>query len=167
MKYIFTMLVVSFCISSVFASEVKINVTLTPAGSFEAVTKKINGYAYKTATGVAAQNVLVDVKSLDTDMELRNKHMKERLDAKKYPSVKLIKAIGKDGKGFALIEIKGIKKKYSGTYKINGAELEGTFKVKLSDLGIKDVSYMSVGVDDEVTVHITLPLKDKHQKDKK
>jgi hypothetical protein len=168
MKYIFTLLTVCFSISSVFASEVKINVTLSPAGSFEAITKRVKGYAYKTPSGVAAKNVLVDVRSLDTDMELRNKHMKERLDAKKYPVVKLIKAIGKNGKGDALIEVKGIKKKYSGTYTINGKELEGTFKMKLSEIGIKDVSYMSVGVNDEVAVHITLPLKDKMpSKDKK
>lgn len=161
MKYLFALLVLCFCVSSAYASEVKIHATLFPAGSFDATTKKVTGYAYKTKSGIAAENVTIDIKSLDTEMDTRNKHMQKRLEAEKYPVAKLIKAVGKNGKGSAIIEIKGIKKKYSGTYTVKESEVEATFKVHLPDLKITDVKYMSVGVDDDVEVHITLPLKDK------
>ncbi len=143
-------------------SEVKIDVKLNPAGSFVAETKKIRGYAYKTKTGVAAENVEVDVNSITTGMSLRDKHLKERLDSKKFPKAKLIKAVGKNGSGKAKIEIKGIQKIYSGKYTVDGENLKASFEIDLEkDLNIKDVSYMSVGVNDKIVVNITLPLKNR------
>jgi ABC-type transport system involved in cytochrome bd biosynthesis fused ATPase/permease subunit len=142
-------------------SEVRIDVKLSPAGSFVAETKKVKGYAYKTKTGVAAENVEVEVNSLTTGISLRDKHLKERLLSKKFPKAKLIKAVGKNGVGKASIEIKGIKKTYSGTYTIDGSNLNAKFDINLPDLKITDVSYMGVGVNDKVTVNITLPLKNK------
>ncbi len=144
----------------VFA-EVKVDVRLSPAGSFVAETKKVKGYAYKTKSGVAAENVEVDITSITTGMSLRDKHLKERLLTKKFPKAKLIKAVGKNGVGKASIQIKGIKRTYSGTYKIEGSSLQASFDVNLPDLKINDVKYMGVGVKDVVTVNITLPLRNK------
>lgn len=160
MKYLF-IFVMLMTISLKSFAEVKINVTLSPAGSFIAETRKVTGYAYKTATGVAAENIEVDIHSLETGIELRDKHLKERLLAKQFPKAKLIKAVGKNGSGKASIEIKGIKKTYAGKYKIQGSKLNATFEINLPDLKIEDVSYMGVGVDEKIKVEITLPLKDK------
>jgi polyisoprenoid-binding protein YceI len=140
------------------SASVQVDVGLSPAGSFKAETKKVKGTAYKTADGVAAENVIIDLKSLSTGISLRDKHMKEHLMVEKYPQAKLIKAVGKNGKGVATVEIKGKKQKVEGTYKIKGNSLIAEFKVPLAQLDIKDIRYMGVGVKDEVTIHTTLPL---------
>lgn len=142
------------------AAGVEIDVKLSPAGSYKAKTEKVKGVAYKTADGIEASGVTVDLNSLKTGIELRDKHTKERLMSNKYPQAKLIKASGKDGKGTATLEIKGKKIEVTGSYKIVGNELQAQFPVQLPALEINDVKYMGVGVKDEVVVNINLPLSD-------
>jgi hypothetical protein len=136
-------------------------VTLSPAGSFKGKCSKVIGHAYKTADGVAAENIQVDLRGMKTGIELRDKHTKRYLEADKHPYAKLIKASGKGGKGKALVEIKGIKREVEGTYKIQGSNLMAQFKLHLPDVKITDISYMSVGVEDDVTIDVSVPLKDK------
>jgi len=154
-------ILLSLLVSSLAFAQVKVDVELSPAGSFTAETDKITGYAIKTKTGVAAKNVTVDVKSLTTGIELRDKHLKQRLLLKKYPKIEMLKAVGKNGSGKAIIVIKGVKKTYSGKYSINGTKLTAKFDVDLSALGINDVNYMGVGVENKVSVEVTLPIKGK------
>lgn len=142
------------------AGEVDVDVKLTPAGSFKAQTNKVNGVAYKTPDGVMAKNVVIDLKSLGTGIALRDKHMKQRLLVEKYPEAKLIKAVGKDGKGKATIEIKGHRQEVDGTYVVENNTLKAQFKIHLPELDIKDVRYMGIGVSDDVIVNVSLPIKE-------
>ncbi|OQW47629.1 MAG: hypothetical protein A4S09_15060 [Proteobacteria bacterium SG_bin7] len=142
-------------------SKLEIDVSLSPAGSYKATTTEVNGSAYKTADGVAAENIIVNFKNLKTGIGLRDKHTRDRLAVDKYPSAKLVKAIGKNGKGEAQIDVRGKKIKVKGTYKIEGDKLTAEFPIEISTLDIKDVRYMGVGVKDTVTVHITVPLEAK------
>lgn len=137
---------------------VQVDFKLTP-GSFSAKTTKVKGFAKMSGDAVVAENIEVDIQSLKTGMELRDKHMKERLESEKFPSAKLIKAQGRDGKGRGTIEVKGIKKEVAGTYKIDGKKLIAQFKVSLEDFKIEKVRYMGIGVKDEATVNVTLPIK--------
>lgn len=141
------------------ASNLQIDVGLSPAGSFKAETKKVSGSAHRTADGIMAENVTIDMKSLTTGISLRDKHTKEHLLVDKYPQAKLIKAIGKDGKGVAKIEIRGKVQEVKGTYTVEGNVVKAKFPVNLSDLDIKGVRYMAVGVKDQVMVQIELPLE--------
>jgi hypothetical protein len=143
-----------------FASSLQIDVTLTPAGSFKAQTKKVTGTVHRTADGIEAEDVTIDLKTLDTGIALRDKHTKDYLLVSKHPQAKLIKASGKDGKGTATIEIRGKKTEVAGTYKIEGKKVKVEFPMKLSDIEITGVRYMGVGVKDEVKVHLELPLAD-------
>jgi polyisoprenoid-binding protein YceI len=140
------------------ASDVKVDVTLSPAGSFVAETTKVKGSAYQTPNGIAAKNIEVDLNSLSTGIGLRDKHLKNHLEVSKYPVAKLSAAVGKNGQGKALIEIKGVKKQVAGTYKVDGNQLNAEFKIHLPDLGLTDMNYMGVGVEDDVTIHVTLPI---------
>jgi hypothetical protein len=135
-----------------------VDVTLSPAGSFKGECDKVTGTAYKTADGVAAENVSVDLRTLTTGVSLRDKHTKEHLMVEKYPEAKLIKAIGKNGKGEALVEIKGVKKKVTGTYTVAGDMLKATFPIHLPDLDIKGIRYMGIGVKEDVTINVNLPI---------
>lgn len=140
-------------------SSLAIDVKLSPAGTFRAETNKITGNAYKTADGVRADNVVIDMRSLKTGISLRDKHLKDHLEVTKYPTAKLIKALGRNGLGTAIIEIKGQKQEVKGTYRLNGNSLQAKFIMKLSALRITGVRYMTVGVADDVSVTINLPVK--------
>lgn len=138
---------------------VVVDVKLSPAGSFKAETAKVKGHAQKTADGVHAENILVDINSLKTGVELRDKHLKERLLSDQFPTAKLIAGHGQNGKGSAELEIKGMKKKVQGQYKISGDKLTAEFKLLMSELDIKNVRYMGVGAKDEITLTVTVPVK--------
>lgn len=137
---------------------VQVDFKLTP-GSFSAKTTKVKGFAQMNGDAVVAENIEVDINSLKTGMELRDKHMKERLEPEKFPVAKLLKAQGRDGKGKGIVEIKGIKKEISGTYKVSGKKLVAQFPLSLQDFKIENVRYMGIGVKDEAVVNITLPIK--------
>jgi hypothetical protein len=120
----------------------------------------VDGFAYKTKQGIAAENIKVDANSLKTGMSLRDKHLKERLMTDKFPVIRLVKASGQDGKGTATLEIKGIQIDTQGTYKVTGSQLIAQFKLKLPDLKITNVKYMNVGVEDEISLEVKVPLRD-------
>jgi len=142
-----------------FASNVAVDVKLSPAGSFKAETTKVTGTAKKAGDGYTAENVVVEVNALKTGIELRDKHMKDYMKSKEFPQVKLVKASGKGGKGKGTVEIMGMKKEVDGTYEVAGNDLKAQFKMKLSDLNITGVKYMGIGVKDEVVVNVNLPIK--------
>ncbi len=136
-----------------------VDVTLTPMGDFKAKTNNVKGNAVLKGDEVSAQNIVVNLKSLKTGVELRDTHTLRHLQADKFPEAVLISATGKGGKGTGKIKIKGIEKPISGTYKIVDNMLLAEFPLKLTDFGIKDINYMSVGVEDEVKLHVAVPLK--------
>jgi hypothetical protein len=158
-KTILCIFAATFALAFQAHAQVEVDVKLSPAGSFKAQTSDVSGFAYKTKDGIAAENVLIDLRNISTGIALRDKHTKEHLLVEKFPKAKLVKAVGKDGKGTARISIKGVEKEYAGTYKVEGDKVIATFPVHLPDLKIEGVRYMGVGVKDEVNVKIELPLK--------
>lgn len=156
------LMVISFLSLNVHAqrSDLKIYVTLTPAGDFIAKTTAIKGVAVQKADGsYTAENIEVDLNSLQTGISLRDEHMKEKyLDTKTYPKAVLKKAIGKDGKGVGVLNIRGKDINVKGDYKKQGNLLVSEFTLMLADVGISDVSYKGVGVDEEVKVEIAVPI---------
>lgn len=159
-----TSLVVAAALSAsqALAKSVQVDVTLKPAGSFKMKTQDIKGDAVQSGDTVKAENIVVRLEGLDSSIELRDKHAKDKyLETKKYPEAVLVKAIGKGGKGEGLLRIRGIEKKVSGTYKIEGNELNAEFPIKLSDYKIDKIKYMGIGVSDEAVIHVSVPVKQK------
>jgi polyisoprenoid-binding protein YceI len=145
---------------AVHAQSVTVDIVMNPMGDFKAKTDKVTGNAVKKGASFEASNVVVDLKSLKTERDGRDTHMKEKyLQVDKFPTATLISAKGTGGKGTGKIRIRGIEKDISGTYKEVGKNIEAQFPLKLSDFGINDVGYKGVGVEDKVTVHIVLPVK--------
>jgi polyisoprenoid-binding protein YceI len=134
-------------------------IELSPAGSFEAKTKKIKGKVKKKGGKYTAKKITIKVKSLKTGIELRDDHLQKRLNPKKHPKIFIKNAVGKNGKGKALLEMNGIKKKINFTFKDKKKYVEVDFKFRLKDYKIKDVSYMGIGVQDVVKVKALVPLK--------
>ncbi len=138
------------------------DVTLNPAGDFKASTNEVVGEATQEGDTVKADNIVVKMGNIETKMPLRNRHAKEKyLEVKKYPEAVLTKAVGQGGKGKGMLKFHGVEKEVSGTYKIEGNTLKASFPIKLSEFNIKGISYMGVGVEDEVKVNISVPVKKK------
>lgn len=142
-----------------WAASAVVDVALSPAGSFKAKTGEVKGFAIKKGEEVSAQNIVVSLRGLKTGVELRDKHTLKHLETDKHPDAVLVSAKGKNGKGVGKIRIRGIEKNISGTYKIKGTELMAEFKLKLPDFKITDINYLGVGVEDEVVLHVAVPVK--------
>lgn len=139
----------------------ELRVSLFPAGSFVAKTSKVKGHAELNGSTVTAKNITVPTGSFDSGIELRNKHMKQRFETEKFPEAELLEAVGRDGKGRGKVKVKGITKDVEGSYKLvnDDKELEATFKTKASEFNIKDVSYMKVGMEDELEIFVRVPVQ--------
>ncbi|MBX9766148.1 MAG: YceI family protein [Bdellovibrionales bacterium] len=153
-------LVFVFLSSQAFAKPgASFDVTLSPAGDFTGKVTKIEGFATESNGKVRSENIKVPLSELSTGITLRDTHTKKYLEVDKFPYATLISAEGENGKGKGVIEIKGVQKEITGTYKINASELISVFKINLPDFNITGIGYKGIGVDDEVTIKVTVPLK--------
>lgn len=142
--------------------QVEAAITLNPAGDFTAKMSEVSGEAVIDGDSVTAENITVGLGTLKTGLPLRDRHAKEKyLEVEKYPKVVLVNAKGKAGKGTATIRLKDIEKEVQGTYVIEGGELKADFPIKLSDFKITGISYLGIGVEDTVKIHVTVPVKKK------
>lgn len=138
----------------------ELQVSLTPAGSFTARDEAIKTAGESARAGDAWKlgMVTVDLRSLKTGIELRDKHMKEKyLEVGKFPEAHLKSAAGKDGKFKGELTVHGVTKPVEGTYEFKGQELVAKFNVKASDFKISQAKYMGVGVEDDVEVKAQFP----------
>jgi len=152
-----------FCMNFTFAASgyVKIDVNLSPAGSFSAKSKKIKGNAFFKDKKIQATDVEVNTEEFETGIELRDEHFKKRLQSKKYPTAKMTDIEGSNGKGQGTLHLMGKKTKIKFKYKVSKKKnmAKAKFKLNIKEYGIKDVSYMGVGVEDSVSVLVVLPIK--------
>jgi hypothetical protein len=140
---------------------IKVFVELTPAGDFTITSSSIIGKVKRTPKGLVAKNLYVKVDSLKTGVDLRDDHVKKRLkDGKKYKKIIIKKGIARNGKGKAIIEVKGIKKKFPFTYTETKKYMIGEFSLSIKDFKIKDVKYLGVGAKDKIKVKFTVPIVD-------
>ena len=137
-----------------------IDVSLSPAGSFQIKSKKVKGKMVKSDDGtIRGDKLKISVKSLKSGIDLRDEHITKRLDSKKHKKVEIVKAIARNGKGKGIIKIKGTSQKLSFTYKEVGKFIVAKFSLSLKSFKIKDLSYLGVGAKDKVIVTATVPLK--------
>jgi|SRR6185312_1489614 len=156
----FGIVIALLCLSlSAFAQEASVDVSLTPAGSFKGKTHEVIGTAFRKGAVVEASNIIVHLKNLKTGITVRDEHTQKHLETNKFPDAILVSAKGQNGQGSGVIKIRGIQKAIAGTYQIQGNQLVAQFPLKLSDFGISGIRYMGVGVEDEVKLSVSVPLK--------
>ena len=143
------------------ANTAKIFVSLTPAGSFEAVSEKLKGILIKKDGGYSADKLWVSIESFKTGIDLRDEHFWKHLNSNKSPKVILTNVIGKGGRATGTLEVNGVKKPVNMTYVEKSTDITTTFKVKASDFGLAKASYLGVGVSDEVKIEATYPFVSK------
>jgi hypothetical protein len=138
---------------------VSVHVNLSPAGSFQVTTDKVRGKIIQKGQMYGAKQLYVRVKDLKTGIELRDKHMKKRLNPKKNPKIIVSKVLAKGGKGKGIIEIKGIKKPIKFVYSVSGKIFSAKFKLNLDHFKVKDLKYLGVGAKKIVEVTANVPIK--------
>ncbi len=147
-----------FSLSAFAGKGVVVNVDV-PGMSFQAKTSKIKGKVMKDGDKFKVSELSVKVKSLKTEMDLRDEHLREKLDYKKHSKITVSQGVAAAGKGKAKIEIKGVKKDINFTYKEVGGLFVAKFPLSLKDFGITGISYMGLGVKDKVVVEASVPIK--------
>lgn len=149
---------------------------------FEAVGRpsmmKVKGKGASADGQLAVENNLVsgllkvDLAKLDTGIELRNEHMKDKyLEVQKYPTAELtlnpiqLPADWDLGKPYensftGKFKLHGVEQPISGKFKIQSNQaLSAQFEIKLSDYKIDIPSYLGVTIADVVKVNTEFTVK--------
>lgn len=142
---------------NVFSQEVKIHVTLSPAGSFQATSDKVSGRVIKKEGILRASRITVPVDSFKTEIDLRDEHFKKHLKMKDHSRAILKKMIGQNGNAKGVLEVAGVDKPIAIKYQEKGNLILATFTVKASDFKLDKAQYMGVGVEDQVKVDVKIP----------
>ena len=174
LKKVFTAIAV-FCVITTFGqnytpsdagSKVRFvikNFGINTGGTFEGLTGTITFDPANLAG--AGFNVSVEAKTVDTDMEGRDNHLRkaEYFDVEKYPKISFkstkITATNKDGYlyMFGVITIKNVSKEISFPFtqksKEGGILFEGEFKLNRLDFGVGGSSF---SMADELNVELSV-----------
>jgi polyisoprenoid-binding protein YceI len=159
MKKIILSLFVLTSFSALAESKLLLNVNLTPAGSFQAISENIKGDLVKKKGVLTASEIKIPIKSFKTGIDLRDEHLWKHLNYNQFNSANLTNLKGENGKASASLEVAGVKLPVSIDYKEKGGTMIGTFKVKAHDFKLPDADYMGIGVEDEVLGEVTMPFK--------
>ncbi len=161
MKKIFILCALIFSFVALAEDQATIFVTLSPAGSFSAVSKKLKGNLVRSGDTFISDKLSVTIESFKTGIDLRDEHFWKHLGAAKCSKATLsdLKATG--GKGTANLEVNCVKKPIDISYTVKGNEVVATVNVKASDFDLKKAEYLGVGVDNSVKFDVTMGYKNK------
>lgn len=143
------------------AGRVEAAVVVNPVGDFTAEFKDIDGFAYVDGNGFKADAFTIPWSKVSTGMSVRDKHTKDYFHADKYPNIEIVQAIGKAGKGAAKLKMNGAEQVVKGTYTKDGNNIVAEFPVILSKFNVNNINFKGAGVQDEVKVKVTVPIKAK------
>lgn len=188
-RHRFTLLLIAaFCISTLAAEAQKTEyhvdrsaknlvkfISDAPVEDFEGTTNRIDGYlAHEGADMTTGSDLYfeVDLRTLDTGIGLRNRHMREDyLHTDKYPyakfSGKIVEAVESGGKTKVKVkgsmDIHGVKRAMDvgGTLNRNGDKLRIStqFDVKLTDHKIEVPQFMFMKIDENMDLLLDVTLK--------
>lgn len=139
------------------------NFGINTGGTFDGLSGNITFDPSTLAT--ASFNVSVDAKTVDTDMEARDNHLRkpEYFDVEKYPKISFkstkVTTTNKDGYLFlyGIITIKNVSKEisfpFTQTSKNDGILFEGEFKLNRRDFGVGGKSF---SMSDDLTVELSI-----------
>lgn len=146
-------------LSSFGEDKVTLLVTLTPAGSFSAVSQKPKGNLVKSKGVFTSEKITISIESFKTGIDLRDEHFWKHLQSNKYPKATLHNLTATQGRGKATLEVNGIKKPIVIAYEEKETEILAKFKVNASDFSLPKVEYLGVGVDNTVSIEANMSFK--------
>ncbi len=155
-------MMITFLLTSfgAYAEEkITLYVTMTPAGSFQVISKKPKGNLIKQNGAFTADKISVSIESFKTGIDLRDEHFWKHLNSTKHNKATLYDLKAQGGKGTANLEVNGIKKPVTITYVEKGSEVLAKLKIKASDYSLPKAEYLGVGVDNIVALEVLFPFK--------
>ena len=159
---------------SVDQAAVRVICPMTVGGSFDAKTTSLRGALTSGTRGVAGAfegSLAVDLRTLDTGIDLRNSHLRENyLEVDKGPAFDSATLSEIDVKGFTeettdarttfagSLTLHGVTRRITGAAEIrragDGLRVKASFAVVLADYGIAKPRFLGVGVKDVVQVEV-------------
>lgn len=114
--------------------------------------------------------VVVPLGKIDTGIELRNKHMREKyLETGKFPNAELVVKKGDikvpssggtmDGNLTIRGKTKAVKVKYSASDKGGNIAVEGSMNIRFTDFGIEEPSFMGASVKPDIQIAANFSVK--------
>lgn len=161
MKLIVALCLVVTSLTASAKSKVSIFVSLSPAGSFTAVSEKAKGNLFKQGDSFTADKISMTIESFKTGIDLRDEHFWKHLNSTKHDKAVLTNIKATNGRATADLEVNGVKKPIAISYKVSGEEIIANFAVKASSFGLAKAEYLGVGVEDNVKVEAILPYRTK------
>lgn len=162
MKKIFIFFTLFFSLITLAEDQVTVFVSLSPAGSFTAVSKKVKGNLKRIGDNFTSDKISVTVESFKTGIDLRDEHFWKHLQSSKASSsskITLTDLKAAVGKGMGILEVNGVKKPVTIAYTTKGNEVLVKFNVKASEFKLSKAEYLGVGVEDLVKVEATFGFK--------
>lgn len=150
-----------FAFNAFAENKITLFVSLSPAGSFNAVSNKAKGNIIKTGDSFTADKISVSIESFKTGIDLRDEHTWKHMNSSAHPKAVLSDVKGQGGKATGNLEVNGVKKPINMTYTVVGSDVNAKFTVKASEFGMKKAEYLGVGVVDTINVEAILPFKAK------
>lgn len=139
--------------SLLFAHELTVKVSLSPAGGFEAKSAKLKGEIKKEGNKLMANNLWIKIEEMKTGIDLRDEHFHKYFNFEKFPKITFTEILAENGKGAGNLSVNNVKKRVSFIYKaLSVGKIEATMKIKASDFDLKPAKYMEIGVDNDVEV---------------
>ncbi len=155
-------------------AEVRVTCPLTVGGSFEAKSAALTGsYRFaEDATGEGDGALVVDLRTLQTGIALRDTHLRETyLEVNKgedfaHARLSRIRLTWQERKGVTgkgtftgMLRVHGVERQVSGRMELRqsgtNVRVRATFPVRLPDFEIATPRYLGVGVRDQVDVQVS------------
>ena len=159
MKFIMMVILLLSSIPSFAEEKITLFVTLSPAGSFQAVSKKAKGNVIKENGVFTADKISVSIESFKTGIDLRDEHFWKHMQSSTNPKATLSNLKASGGKGTAQLEVNGKKNPVTIVYVEKGPEILAKLIVKASDFSLPKAEYLGVGVDNLVEIEVALQFK--------
>jgi polyisoprenoid-binding protein YceI len=114
--------------------------------------------------------ITAKLSTIDTGVEIRNKHTKEDLETDKYPTATIkvarsaVKLGGGEGDAKGTLTIHGQTKDVSFHYKADKSgdvlDVKSSTKINVGDFGVKPRSYLGVSIKPDVDIFANFQAKD-------
>jgi hypothetical protein len=162
----------------IMRGDVRVTCPLTVGGTFEATTDSLKGTLSVSSFGPAALagSLIVDLKTLDTGIPLRNEHLRDRYlevgrgkgyEEAELTDIRLTEVTSASYQGRSpftgMLSLHGTKKEVSGVAVIrrdkSQVRVEAAFPIVLDDFTIARPRYLGVGVKDRVQVNVEFAVR--------
>src|SRR5262249_9061702 len=152
----------------VTTAQVTVNCPLTIGGSFDAKTTALTGSVTPEGSGAVKASFAVDLMKIETGISLRDRHLRNNylevqkgaeFATAKFENMKIQKLSGKTTFSGTLT-LHGHQREVAGTADLQqdgkAYKVDATFPIKISAFQIPEPTYLGVGVNDEISIHVVL-----------